>query len=148
MKLLTTLLLPLILFIMAGCTSLNKHPIYNNEGYAVSGYDVVAYFTDNKAVKGDRQFQTEYQGTQWLFASQQHQQLFEQSPERYIPQYGGYCAYAMSSGFVVSSDPLAFTVFEDKLYLNYSLSVRENWLENKHQFIKEADEHWLEKTSH
>ncbi|WP_144212450.1 YHS domain-containing (seleno)protein [Shewanella donghaensis] len=142
MKKLTYLLLALA---MMGCTSISDQPIFNQQGYAVSGYDVVAYFADNKAVKGSTDFTSEYQGTQWLFASKLHQAQFEQSPQQYIPQYGGYCAYAMSSGFVVSSDPNAFTVFEDKLYLNYSLSVRENWLENKHQFIKEADEHWLEK---
>lgn len=132
---------------MLGCTSLGNQPVYNEGGYAVTGYDVVAYFTENKAVKGSAEFQAEYQGSQWLFASKEHLAKFEQSPERYAPQYGGYCAYAMSSGFVVSSDPLAFTVFDDKLYLNYSLSVRENWLENRDQFIEEADGYWLKKTS-
>ncbi|ARD20869.1 YHS domain-containing (seleno)protein [Shewanella japonica] len=132
---------------LMGCTSLSDKPIYNDQGYAVTGYDVVAYFTDNKAVKGSTAFQTEYQGSQWLFATKQHQRQFEQSPERYIPQYGGYCAYAMSSGFVVSSDPQTFTVYQDKLYLNYSLSVRENWLENKAQFIQEADGYWQQKVA-
>ncbi|WP_285163406.1 YHS domain-containing (seleno)protein [Shewanella goraebulensis] len=148
MRKLINLMLPLLLSLtVIGCTSLSDKPIYNDQGYAVTGYDVVAYFTDNKAVKGNAEFQTEYQGSQWLFSTKQHQQQFEQSPDRYMPQYGGYCAYAMSSGFVVSSDPQAFTVFEDKLYLNYSLSVRENWLENRDQFITEADEYWLKKTT-
>ncbi|WP_231919148.1 YHS domain-containing (seleno)protein [Shewanella sp. UCD-FRSSP16_17] len=145
---LSKLLLPLIMaFAIVGCTSLSNKPIYNDQGYAVTGYDVVAYFTENKAVKGSTDFQAEYQGSQWLFASKEHLAQFKQSPERYAPQYGGYCAYAMSSGFVVSSDPQAFTVYQDKLYLNYSLSVRENWLENKAQFIQEADGYWQQKVT-
>ena len=146
MRILTSLML-LLTLALAGCTSLSDKPIYTDQGYAVNGYDVVAYFSDNKAVKGSTEFELQFQGTRWLFASKQHLNQFKQSPQHFIPQYGGYCAYAMSSGFVVSSDPEAFTIFEDKLYLNYSLSVRENWLENKSQFIKEADEYWFNKTT-
>lgn len=139
------LTLCLLALFMMGCTNIQQQPIYTDDNYAISGYDVVAYFTESAAVKGSTDFISEYQGTQWLFASQQNQALFEQAPQQYIPQYGGYCAYAMSSGFVVSTDPQAFTVFEDKLYLNYSLSVRQNWLIDKAKYISEADQHWLDK---
>ncbi|NKF52123.1 YHS domain-containing protein [Shewanella sp. WXL01] len=141
------LLIGFIALLLMGCTSLAKEPVYNDEGVAVNGYDVVAYFTQDKAVKGSSDFASSYNGNQWYFASAQHKALFDKTPEKYAPQYGGYCAYAMSSGFVVSTDPEAFTVFQDKLYLNYSLSVRENWLKNKVQFIEEADGHWQEKLS-
>lgn len=130
-----------------GCTSISKQPIFTDDGYALRGYDVVAYFTESKAVKGDASFSSQYQGSTWLFANAEHQRLFEQAPQQYAPQYGGYCAYAMSSGFVVSTDPEAFTVYQDKLYLNYSLSVRDNWLENKDVFIEQANEHWQDKIS-
>ncbi|WP_394130836.1 YHS domain-containing (seleno)protein [Shewanella maritima] len=139
------LLLTLALLLLTGCTSLAKQPVFEDAGYAVRGYDVVAYFTESKPVKGQQQYQSLYQGSVWLFATEHNRDLFELSPQQYAPQYGGYCTYAMSSGFVVSTDPQAFTIHQDKLYLNYSLSVRENWLENKIQFIEEADAHWKDK---
>ncbi|MBR9728058.1 YHS domain-containing (seleno)protein [Shewanella intestini] len=139
------LALGLFALILMGCTSIDKQPVYNDAGNAIEGYDVVAYFSDNQAKKGLAQFSSDYKGAKWLFSSKAHKALFDTNPEQYMPQYGGYCAYAMSSGFVVSVDPQAFTVYQDKLYLNYSLSVRKNWLKRKQQYIKEADAHWLDK---
>ena len=81
------------------------------------------------------------------FASQKNKELFENNPVDYLPQYGGYCAYAMSNGFVVSSDPDAFTLVDGKLYLNYSLGVRDIWSKDIPGYIESADENWLEKTS-
>jgi YHS domain-containing protein len=105
----------------------------------------VAYFTENKAVEGLAQFSVQNTNGTWHFASLENKQRFEQSPEKYLPQYGGYCAYAMSYGLVVSSDPYAFSIIDNKLYLNYSLDVREKWLKKPQQFIKEADAHWQKK---
>jgi YHS domain-containing protein len=110
---------------------------FNNK--AIYGYDTVAYFTQSKAVKGDDKITSEYKGAIWHFVSAEHKALFDASPEKYAPQYGGYCAYAMSKGRFVGVDEEAFTIFEDKLYLNYSKSVREDWLEDKEGFIKLAD---------
>ncbi|GGI72460.1 YHS domain-containing (seleno)protein [Shewanella gelidii] len=134
-----------LLILLAGCTSLGNQPIYNDNGVAVNGYDVVAYFTESKAVQGNPAFTVRYNNINWLFSNEKHQQLFSSNPQQYVPQYGGYCAYAMSDGFVVDTDPNAFTVYQDKLYLNYSLSVRDNWLDNRNRFIAEADIHWQKK---
>lgn len=110
---------------------------FNNK--AIYGYDTVAYFTQEKAVKGNKKFTTQYLGADWFFSSQEHLDMFTSDPEKYAPQYGGYCAYAMSDGRLVGVDEEAFTLLDGKLYLNYSKSVMKEWRSNKAQFIEEAD---------
>jgi YHS domain-containing protein len=130
-----------------GCTSL-KHRTYSDEEGALRGYDPVAYFNEAKPVKGASDIRYEYNDATWFFANEENRDLFKQNPESFGPQYGGYCAYAMSKGFIVSSDPLAWHVKNDKLYLNYSLGVRETWLKNTAVYIEKADEHWMKKLKH
>lgn len=110
---------------------------FNNK--AIYGYDTVAYFTQNKAVKGKDEFMSNYKGAEWYFSSAEHKAMFDADPEKYAPQYGGYCAYAMSRGRFVGVDEDAFTIYNGKLYLNYSKGVREDWLEDKDNYIKAAD---------
>ena len=110
---------------------------FNNK--AIYGYDTVAYFTQEKAVKGNKKFTTEYLGADWFFSSQEHLDMFVADPKKYAPQYGGYCAYAMSDGRLVGVDEEAFTLLDGKLYLNYSKSVMKEWRSNKAQFIDEAN---------
>ncbi len=109
---------------------------------AIRGYDTVAYFTEGKAVEGDEKFSTEYTQATWLFSSQQNLNLFKADPEKYAPQYGGYCAYAVSQNTTASIKPELFTIHEGKLYLNYSNSVNEKWLADKENFIVDADNNW------
>ena len=113
---------------------------FNNK--AIYGYDTVAYFTLNKAVKGDEAFTTQWRGADWYFSSQAHLDLFESEPVKYAPQYGGYCAYAMAKGDFVGIDEDAFVIDNGKLYLNYSASVQQKWLANKAQYIEQADAHY------
>ena len=115
---------------------------FNNK--AIYGYDTVAYFTQNEPVKGDESITSEWRGATWYFASNEHKALFDANPEQYAPQYGGYCSYAMSRGRFVGVDEEAFTIYNGKLYLNYSKSVREDWLEDKDGFIKDADKEYVE----
>lgn len=96
-------------------------------GVAIGGYDSVAYFTKGEATKGDKEFVLSYKGADWRFSSQENLDLFSANPEKYAPQYGGYCAYAASKGALAKGDPEAWTVYEDKLYLNFSKSVRALW---------------------
>lgn len=110
---------------------------FNN--LAIYGYDTVAYFTENKAVKGNKKISFEWRGAEWRFSSEENKAMFSADPEKYAPQYGGYCAYAMSDGRLVGIDEDAFTIHEGKLYLNYSKSVMKEWRSNMEQFIKEAD---------
>lgn len=110
---------------------------FNN--YAIYGYDPVAYFTQNKAIKGSKKISLEWHGAQWHFANQMHKDLFSAAPQKYAPQYGGYCAYAMSDGRFVGVDVDAFTMIDGKLYLNYSESVMQEWRAQSAQFIQQAD---------
>jgi len=96
-------------------------------GVAIGGYDSVAYFTIGEATKGDKALTTSFKGAEWRFSSQENLDLFLADPEKYAPQYGGYCAYAASKGALAKGDPEAWTVYEDKLYLNFSKSVRALW---------------------
>jgi len=112
------------------------------ERAAIRGYDAVAYFTENKPVKGSKEFTFEYQGAKWLFASQANLDLFESTPEKYAPQFGGYCAYAVARGSTASIKPKFFTIYEDKLYLNYSESVYKKWIKDKDDYIKKANNEW------
>lgn len=111
-------------------------------GVAVSGYDVVAYRALGVARKGSEAHAHDWNGAHWLFASAKHRDLFAEAPERYAPQYGGYCAYAMSRGDLVKIDPEAFSIVDDKLYLNYSPKVRTTWDEARDEYIGKADEQW------
>lgn len=136
--------LVLILCLAASSAAYAVDPIYTSffSNKAIKGYDTVAYFTQNEAVEGDPQFSTEYKGAEWLFSSQEHLDLFKENPEKYAPQYGGYCAYAVAQNDTASIEPDQFTVKDGKLYLNYNASVNEKWAADKEKFIQQADENW------
>lgn len=124
--------------------SFAKSPIYT--GYfssdAVSGYDTVAYFTQSKAVKGSKKFKYKYQGENWYFSSKAHLDLFTANPEKYAPQYGGYCAYAVAKNTTASADPKQWTIEDGKLYLNYDASIQKTWLQDKVNYIDKANQNW------
>lgn len=109
---------------------------------AIRGYDTVAYFVENKAVKGSKEFEAEHNGAIWRFSSAENKALFEGDPEKYAPQFGGYCAYAVSQGYTASIQPDQFTVLDGKLYLNYNKSINKKWLGNRDQFIVDANKNW------
>ena len=111
-------------------------------GVAIKGYDPVAYFTEKMPVKGDSDFEYEWSGAKWRFASSENLEMFKGNPEKYAPQYGGHCAYGVANNYLVKIDPDAWTVYEGRLYLNYSLSVREQWKEDIPGHIEKADANW------
>ena len=133
--------------LLTACTSLAQQPVYQNEAGALEGHDPVAYFTEGRPVKGDPNFSLQRDGTTWYFSSAKNLAMFQSDPEKYSPQYGGYCAQAMAHGLVVSSDPRAFTIRNDKLYMNYSLGVRESWLKDVDNNIQNADREWAKKVA-
>lgn len=140
-----TLALLSLIAILSGCTNINTKPTFETDSGAIRGYDPVAYFTEERPVKGSAQFITQHNGADWHFSSLENKELFDNNPEKYSPQYGGYCAYGLANGFVVSTDPAAFSLVNDKLYLNYSLGVRKTWLKDVPGNIKSADDNWLAK---
>jgi YHS domain-containing protein len=90
------------------------------DGIALHGFDPVAYFTQNKAVKGEAEFTAQYKGVTYEFASKEDQATFQANPAKYVPQYGGFCAFAVSKGVKADIDPHAFAINDGKLYVNYS----------------------------
>jgi YHS domain-containing protein len=93
-------------------------------------------------LKGDSKFSFTWRGAVWQFASVQHRDLFAQNPEQYAPQYGGYCAYGVSEGHTVDIDPEAWKIIEGKLYLNYSKSVQQKFLQEPGARIQRANRNW------
>lgn len=110
---------------------------------ALSGYDTVAYFTQSKPVKGSESFKTEYKGAEWQFSSQANLDAFKANPEKYAPQYGGYCAYAVGKyNDLVSADPEAWKIVNGKLYLNYDKDIQAEWVANQSEYITKGNANW------
>lgn len=139
MKFLKSIFISIALLVSANAFAADPIETGTFNNNAIYGYDTVAYFTQNKAVKGNKKITTEWRGALWHFSSEEHKAMFVAEPEKYAPQYGGYCAYAMSDGRLVGIDEDAFTILDGKLYLNYSKSVMKEWRTNTELFIKEAD---------
>lgn len=119
-----------------------KASVFSTKAGAIKGYDPVAYFSESKAVKGEKSFSYEWQGATWYFSSAENLAAFTGNPEKYAPQYGGYCAYAVSQGYTAGINPDAWRIVEDKLYLNYSSGVQRKWEANQAAFIEQADKNW------
>ena len=115
---------------------------FSTKDGAIKGYDPVAYFSESKPVKGDKAIATEWMGVTWYFATEENQKLFETNPERYAPQYGGYCAYGVAKGGLYKIEPEAWKIVDDKLYLNYSLKIQRDWAEDIPGYIDQADDNW------
>jgi len=113
---------------------------FNNK--AGDGYDVIAYFEQAKPVEGSAKYTFEYQGADWYFSSQSNLDKFKANPTKYAPQYGGYCAWAMSNDKAAPGNPPFWTIYKEKLYLNYDQNVLDTWRADKDGFIKKADAHW------
>lgn len=138
-------LLALIGATIASPALANRTEIYKgNNNVAVNGYDVVGYFTDESHVQGLPEFSTDWMGATWQFASAESRDMFAATPEAYAPQYGGYCAYAASKGALASTVPEAWTIVDGKLYLNFSLGVRDLWRRDIAGNIALADGFWPE----
>lgn len=125
-----------------GCATAGE--FFERNGLAIDGYDPVAYFSDMKPMKGSLDFHADYQGSTFQFVSAAHRDVFAADPAKYAPQYGGYCAYGIAKGYKAKIDPAAFTVLGDKLYLNYSETVRSQWLTDAPGYIRKADVNWPE----
>ena len=109
---------------------------------ALSGYDPVAYFTDGKPVEGSANLEAVWDGATWRFANTDYKRAFLENPEKYAPQYGGFCAYAVSQGYTASADPHAWSIVDDKLYVNYNKAVRGLWNLRRSHYIKQGDQNW------
>lgn len=111
-------------------------------GVAIKGYDPVAYFTAGKPMKGSSDFAYEWNGAEWRFASEGNRDAFKADPVKYAPQFGGYCAWAVSRGYTAGIDPDAWKIVNSRLYLNYSTKVQAQWSEDIPGNVAKAEENW------
>lgn len=118
-------------------------PIFaNSNDIAINGYDTVAYFTQSEPVSGLPQLSVEWNGAVWFFATSWTREMFINDPVAYAPQFGGYCALAASKGAIAPTAPDAWTIYEDKLYLNFNLRARDVWRQDIPGNIAKAEANW------
>lgn len=126
-------------------TSLFSQTSYSVDktGVAVKGYDVVAYFLDSKPMQGKAEFTHEWMGAKWHFASAEHLAAFKSAPEKYAPEYGGYCSYGVCmKNAKYETDPTAWKIVEGKLYLNYNKDTEAMWAKEGSKAISKGNENW------
>jgi YHS domain-containing protein len=137
-----TILIAFIAFLGIAQAKAQKSEIFAPGGKAIKGYDPVAFFTDSKPVKGVDSLTYQWKDATWLFASRKNLEAFKSDPDKYAPQYGGYCAYGLSQGHKAPTQTDTWTVVNDKLYFNYNSKVKEMWVKDEQNLIKTADEKW------
>ncbi len=116
--------------------------VFSQHGLALGGSDPVAYFRKGKVVAGHAGLTVMWRGAVWCFESLASRDAFERNPRAFAPQYGGYCAMALTQGVLAPSDPEAWAIHEDRLYLNHSMAARERWLSDPATHIRMADQNW------
>jgi YHS domain-containing protein len=109
---------------------------------AVGGYDPVAYFTDGRPVRGSAEFRVTHQGYEYRFASAEHLAAFRANPARYLPQYGGYCAWAVAQGYTAAGNPQNWRIVDGKLYLNYNAEIQTRWEGDIPGHVRNANANW------
>ncbi len=129
---------------LPGVAMAAKPPVYTApfSQVAAGGYDVVAYFTVGRPVKGDAKFVTQWKGVTWQFSSAGNLAKFKANPAAYAPQYGGYCAWAAANGYTAKGDPLQWKIVGGKLYLNYNAEIQSRWVKDIPGFIRKGDANW------
>lgn len=120
----------------------DQHTVYAQDGIAIEGADPVAYFTQEAFVEGSADFTHEWKGVTWQFASAENRDLFASEPEKYAPQYGGYCAWAVGQNALAAIDPNAWSVVDGKLYLNANDRIQSRWNKDIPGNIALADANW------
>jgi YHS domain-containing protein len=109
---------------------------------AVGGFDPVAYFTEGRAVRGDAQHRLQHQGYEYRFASAENLARFRANPSAYLPQYGGYCAWAVAHGYTAPGNPNNWRIVNGRLYLNYNSEIQRRWEQDIPRMVSRADANW------
>jgi len=112
------------------------------KGVAVAGHDPVAYFTQGKPVKGSTDHSLVHEGAEWRFSSADNKAMFEANPAKYAPQFGGYCAYAVSQGYTAKGEPDVWKIVDDRLYLNFNRGVQRRWEKDIPGHIAQGNGNW------
>ncbi len=116
----------------------------DGNGFAVRGYDTVAFFAANAAIEGNPNFEYVWRGAKWAFANAENLERFKSDPEAFAPQFGGFCSYAVSQGYTADGDPGTFEIVDGKLYLNYSPKAKAAWEAEQQRHIREGESNWAE----
>ena len=132
----------LALLLVACAATAHGGEFFEKDGVAIRGYDPVAYFTEKKPVRGSPAHKAEFKGSTFHFASQANRDAFKADPAKYAPRYDGYCAFGVAGGYKAAIDPAAFTIVEDKLYLNYNSGVQRQWRGDIPGFVSKAEKNW------
>ena len=111
---------------------------------AIKGFDPVAYFTQGKAVTGDINYTATHKGAIYRFSSEEHRNLFKTNPDKYAPQYGGYCAFGVAMEKKFDTDPTAWKIIANKLYLNLNKNVQKKWAQDTQGYIAQSDSNWID----
>jgi hypothetical protein len=136
------LVIVVALISICSAVSAQKSPVYAPKGIALDGYDAVAFFTQGKPVKGSSDYALRWNGAQWLFADKADLESFKKAPEKYAPQYGGYCAYGAAQGHKAPVEIDTWSVINNKLYLNYDQKVKSKWVKDEATYIESANKNW------
>lgn len=135
----------LIFILLTGwAASAQSVEIFAPSGKAIKGYDAVAFFKVQRPVMGADSLAYTYRQAQWLFFSRENLEAFKANPEKYIPQYGGYCAYGTAQGHKSPTEAGTWTIVNDRLYFNYSEKVKSIWMKDQQALIEKADKQWGE----
>ena len=121
-----------------------KSAIYAPDGKAIKGYDPVAFFKESKPVKGLNNLSYRWQNATWFFSTKENLEAFKRSPEKYAPQYGGYCSYGTADGHKAPTQADTWTIANGKLYFTYDTNVKTKWVKDQQHFIEVADRKWPE----
>jgi YHS domain-containing protein len=128
---------------ISACSSLQGVAKVNtSDGRALRGFDAVAYFAVQNAVEGNPKYEFAWNGARWLFSSEENMKKFQAEPEKYAPQFGGYCAYAVSQGYTADGDPNVWKIVDGKLYLNYNEKARDLWEKDLFSLIESGTKNW------
>jgi len=112
------------------------------DGVALHGFDPVSYFVQKKPLKGDPALAYAYKGVNYEFHSAENMALFKQKPEKYLPQYGGFCAFAVANGVKADIDPYAYAINDGKLYVNFSVEKRDDFQKKAAENVGKANHNW------
>jgi hypothetical protein len=138
-----TIALGLTAGIVAGAAAYQKSPVNVSRGHlALQGYDAVAYWTSGQPTKGSPSFEHRWKDAVWRFSTAANRDQFAKDPSRYVPEFGGYCAYAVSRGYTADIDPNAWRIVDGRLYLNYSKRVQKLWEEDVPGNIAKGRQNW------
>lgn len=135
----------LLVLVDAGGSAAGQSPVnMGHGGIAIRGYDAVAYFTDGKPVRGVSKYSYEWRHATWYFSNAAHRDMFAADPGKYMPAYGGYCAYGVAQGAKVDIDPTQWTIHDGRLFLNQSAIIHKAWARDIGYYIELGDRWWAE----